>query len=278
MLRTRVLTGLVMIAVVIAALAFLDTRGWALAVLVLFVGAFWEWGRFAKLTGNALWAYVFISVALALGLFLMGVGEQSVLAFTWLYGIATVFWALAVPVLLAQKIAVPTGWVLGVIGWIVLLPAWAAIAQGRLFGPLALFLLMGLTWIADIAAYFAGRAFGKKKLAPSISPGKTWAGVVGAVCGVLLLAVICTYVAPLRPNFYATLVDKHTWLIAFPVVVALVAVSVMGDLLESLLKRRVGMKDSSQLLPGHGGVLDRIDALIATMPVALFIGSVLALW
>ena len=279
MLKTRVITALLLLAVVVAALVLLDARGWALVVLVFMAGAIWEWGRFAKLTGVQLWGFVAITLIAALGLFVAGLGGRAALgSFVWLYGLATAFWLIAVPLWLSGKLAVPTGWLLAFAGWFVILPAWAAISEGRLFGPLALFLLMGLTWIADIAAYFSGRAFGKRKLAPSISPGKTWEGVYGAVLGVLLLAVISSLVSQLTPNFYAMLTKKQGWPLGCAVIIVLVAVSVMGDLFESLLKRRIGIKDSSNLLPGHGGVMDRVDALVATMPVAMFAGHMLQLW
>ncbi len=279
MLKTRVITAVLLLAVVVAALALLDARGWALVVLVFMVGAMWEWGRFAKLAGAHLWGFVALTLVAALGLFALGVGKPVALgSFVWLYGLATLFWLFAVPLWLSGKLALPSGWLLALAGWLVILPAWAAISEGRLFGAVALFVLMGLTWVADIAAYFTGRAFGKRKLAPSISPGKTWEGVMGAVVGVLMLAVLCSAVTVLTPNFYSLLLVKQGWILGGAVMVLLVAVSVMGDLFESLLKRRVGLKDSSNLLPGHGGVMDRVDALVATMPVAMFAGSVLRLW
>jgi phosphatidate cytidylyltransferase len=134
-----------------------------------------------------------------------------------------------------------------------------------------MFLLMGLVWVADIAAYFTGRAFGKHKLAPRVSPGKTWEGVGGAVAGVALLAAICVFVPVLSPNYYAQGLHQAAVWIA-PLLLVLTAASVAGDLLESLAKRQAGVKDSSQLLPGHGGILDRIDALTSTMPIAMGLG------
>jgi phosphatidate cytidylyltransferase len=124
---------------------------------------------------------------------------------------------------------------------------------------------MALVWVADIAAYFTGRAFGKRKLAPAISPGKTWEGVAGAVVGVMIYGAVVLNFSPLAGNVP----------LAAPLLVLLLlvltAVSVMGDLFESLLKRQAGIKDSSNLLPGHGGVLDRIDALTSTLPLAALI-------
>jgi phosphatidate cytidylyltransferase len=128
-------------------------------------------------------------------------------------------------------------------------------------GALALLLVFGIAWVADIAAYFAGRRFGRHKLAPTISPGKTWEGVAGAVLGVTLYA-------GLLHGLGAPLFGHLPPVVLLPIVWLLTAVSILGDLLESLFKRQAGLKDSSQLLPGHGGVLDRIDSLLALVPVA----------
>jgi phosphatidate cytidylyltransferase len=124
---------------------------------------------------------------------------------------------------------------------------------------------MALVWVADIAAYFAGRAFGRRKLAPAISPGKTWEGVAGAVVGVLAYGGAVFNFSPLAGKL-----PLSVPLLAL-LLVTLTAVSVMGDLFESLLKRQAGIKDSSQLLPGHGGVLDRIDALTSALPLSALI-------
>jgi phosphatidate cytidylyltransferase len=136
----------------------------------------------------------------------------------------------------------------------------------------AVFLLsaMAMVWIADIGAYFAGRSFGKRKLAPSISPGKTWEGVAGGLLAVLLLSALATQ---LPETFQAHLLARYGWLKWALLLALFVAASVIGDLFESMLKRRVEVKDSSNLLPGHGGVLDRIDALVPTMPLAYLLAA-----
>jgi phosphatidate cytidylyltransferase len=121
---------------------------------------------------------------------------------------------------------------------------------------------MGLVWIADISAYFAGRAWGRHKLAPAISPGKTWEGVGGAVAGVLIYGVIATLVAGYTPA------SKLVWAL---LLLGLTAVSIMGDLFESMIKRQAGAKDSSTLLPGHGGLLDRLDSQTSTLPMAALV-------
>ncbi len=138
----------------------------------------------------------------------------------------------------------------------------------------ALFLLsiLVIAWLADIGAYFAGRAFGKHKLAPAISPGKTWEGVFGGVAAVLLVAMASMTFSTSADNISLTIFEKYGWAGMIGGLVLLVAMSIVGDLLESKLKRRVGFKDSSNLLPGHGGVLDRIDSLIPMLPLAVLLG------
>jgi phosphatidate cytidylyltransferase len=153
-----------------------------------------------------------------------------------------------------------------VVGWLVLLAAWVALVQLQARSPWLALAAMAIVWVADIAAYFSGRAFGRRKLAPAISPGKTWEGVQGA------LAAVAVYAVALIPLAHAagysrdvTLFAAIVW-IALALALALLAVG--GDLFESLLKRLAGVKDSGTLLPGHGGVLDRIDALLAALPAA----------
>jgi len=145
------------------------------------------------------------------------------------------------------------------IGWLVLLPACLSLYQLRAMDPLLLLGFMGVVWVSDSVAYFIGRAYGKHKLAPRISPGKTWEGVAAALIGVLVYALIW---------FYSVHKDQALvgWLI--PLLLLLAVLGIVGDLYESLLKRQAGVKDSGTILPGHGGVLDRIDALLPVLPVA----------
>jgi len=142
-------------------------------------------------------------------------------------------------------------------------------------GPVYLLSVMAIVWAADIFAYFSGKAFGKRKLAPTISPGKSWEGAVGGLVAVLLLAGVTVLLAPsvplLQDTFAVRLAGRMGWGIMLAVLVLIVAASIVGDLFESMLKRRSGMKDSSNLLPGHGGVLDRIDALVPVLPIAALI-------
>jgi phosphatidate cytidylyltransferase len=167
-----------------------------------------------------------------------------------------------------------------VLGLVALCVTWLAVAQARLLGINFLLSVLALVWMADIGAYFSGRAFGgrftRRKLAASISPGKSWEGVWGGMLGVLLMAVIWRYAdaasGSTTPSFYTLLGGRGLGFLVIAVVF-MAAMSVVGDLVESLVKRSAGMKDSSALLPGHGGVLDRVDALLPTLPLAMMLIS-----
>jgi phosphatidate cytidylyltransferase len=158
--------------------------------------------------------------------------------------------------------------------------AWLAVAQARVIGINFLLSILVLVWVADIFAYFSGRAFGGRfsrgKLAPAISPGKSWEGVWGGMAGVVVLALVWSWadrsLAASVPSFYSRL-SLHGAGLLFIAVLFMAAMSVVGDLVESLIKRSAGVKDSSGLLPGHGGVLDRVDALLPTLPLAMMLVS-----
>ncbi len=145
----------------------------------------------------------------------------------------------------------------------------------RDIGPVALLAAMAIVWIADIAAYFVGRAIGRRKLAPSISPGKSWEGAIGGCFAVVVAGLVAAAAPALGQALPARLVAVWSPLGAAIALAALVALSIVGDLHESLLKRQAGVKDSGTLLPGHGGVLDRIDALVPAMPAAMLLHRLL---
>ncbi|HEY0878270.1 MAG TPA: phosphatidate cytidylyltransferase, partial [Zeimonas sp.] len=156
-----------------------------------------------------------------------------------------------------------------------LLACWVALVALRAIGPLALLAAMAIVWVADIAAYFVGRAFGRRKLAPSISPGKSREGALGGFVAVAALGLAAAGVPALSSTLPARLVDEWGVVAAVVALVLLAALSIVGDLHESLLKRQAGVKDSGTVLPGHGGVLDRIDALVPVMPAAMLLHRLL---
>lgn len=252
MLKARVITALLLIAGLLSVLFLLPPSLAALAFIPVVALGAWEWGGLLKAGPTPRRVYAAVA---AFGCLLAWLTAK--LSFPLLWGLAAGFWLCIVPLWLWR------GWPvlrLGyLIGLVVLLPAWAGLAALLERGPALLLAVMAAVWVADVAAYAAGRAFGRHKLAPAISPGKTWEGVAGALAGVLLYGLL---VAGLLPALREVAV--------FPLagfLLLLVALSVVGDLFESLAKRQAGLKDSGQLLPGHGGVLDRIDSLTATLPL-----------
>jgi phosphatidate cytidylyltransferase len=263
LLATRLLTATVLLAAFLAALFWLDHRQFAVVVASVVALAAHEWAILAKTGKTAALAYAGAGV-LAYGLFLALPASSNGLM--WL---AVAFWAMLVPWRLSRGLApAARGWTLAA-GLIVVVPA--GIAAASLSRPLLL-LFLGLVWTADTAAYFAGRALGRHKLAPSISPGKTWEGVAGAAAGCIIYAIIWASFDPqLR-----TRVQGVIWVPFLAGTLLLCALSVVGDLFESALKRLAGAKDSGRLLPGHGGVLDRIDSATAVLPGALLLTQLIA--
>ena len=269
MLKTRVITALVLVSVLLPAMFLLPQAYWALAVAgVIGIGA-WEWGALLgwKPQARIILGVIFGLVCALISLLdpaAIGSGSEFHPAKVWVvvaYGLAGAFWFLAIPVWLNKKWPV-SGFGGLLIGVIVLFPTWLAMVQLRTLGAGPLLGIFAVVWMADIAAYFSGKAFGKHKLAPSISPGKTLEGAAGAVVGVVIYGIV------LRQIFSLELMSLPMWILTL---VAVTVVSIVGDLYESLLKRNAGIKDSSNILPGHGGVLDRIDSLTSTLPVvALF--------
>jgi len=270
MLRTRVLTAIVLAVALIAALFGLPPAGWTAVALVVLALAAWEWWGFAR--DPRLGRMAYSAGVLALGIALVWSmelwrGRPGALMLYPVYAVALLFWVVGVPVWLHRLPAAPAARTVLVLGVIALIPACLALVQLRNIHPAALLLTMGVVWAADIAAYFAGRRFGTRKLAPHVSPGKTWAGFYGALIAAAAYAFAW---ATLAPRFVPPLVRDipGTMLWMLLLVEALAMLAVLGDLFESALKRQAGLKDSGRLLPGHGGVLDRIDALIAALPVA----------
>lgn len=260
MLGARVATALILLCVFLAAVFALPAPGWKLAVALVVAIAAWEWGG---LSGMASWNCKLYGVATGIVAWLLGGAWQAGIADSLLvasFALAALFWIIVAPLWLWKKWQLRNRLAGALIGWLVLLPPAAAMVELRAVSPLVLLAAMALVWVADIAAYFAGRTWGRRKLAPLISPGKTWEGVAGAVLAVLAGGALGLAAVP--DGLLAPGATIWLWLGLVP----LTAVGIVGDLFESLVKRQAGMKDSSHLLPGHGGLFDRIDSLSATLP------------
>lgn len=257
MLRTRVITAAVVLAALLAALFFLqpDQFGALVGAIVLLAGH--EWARLSGIRREL----PCVLYAVACGLLFFGLVRSPGLVDSALW-VSAVFWAVVAPFWMSRGFLPGPGGLLPVAGLVVLVPAGVAMATL----PAALLLvLIGLTAIADTAAYFFGRAFGRRKLAPAISPGKTLEGAAGGVFACLIYATICAMLLPV----FQSRINGTGWLLYLGATVLLCVASILGDLFESALKRRAGAKDSGRLLPGHGGILDRIDSATAALPVGL---------
>lgn len=260
MLRTRVITALLMASGLLAALFLLPRAGSVAVFAAVVMVAAWEWGGLLKAGKKMRWTYGVLTGVPCAALFSFGMPEAWLVP---LWSVALGFWVLAVPVWFRRRWTLRANVAGFLVGWLVLIPAWAGMVSLQMRSPWLLLATLALVWVADIAAYFSGRSFGRRKLAPSISPGKTWEGAAGAAFGVLMYAAAVSLIAGeiMRPSVQTVLIYAACLLV-------LTAVSVIGDLFESLAKRQAGVKDSSGLLPGHGGVLDRIDSLTSTLPLA----------
>lgn len=277
MLLQRVITALVLVALLLPALLVDSLLPFAALTLVMLGAAGWEWGRLNGLPRAGAWA--------------MGVAVALTCAVAWLAG-----WAGTTPPAV-WWIAV-AGWVVGgswalrngpaawphlpraarlILGWLILSVGWLALAAAKQRGLGFILSALCIVWAADIAAYFGGKTFGRRKLAPSISPGKSWEGVWSGMAGAVLLAWAWTALESvwpaIAPSVFSVVAARHGWIVLLPGLVAVCGLSVVGDLLESLAKRAVGAKDSSGLLPGHGGVLDRIDALLPALPFLMALAA-----
>lgn len=265
MFATRALTVLVALPIFTAALFFLPSWLWALFLLpALFIGT-WEWGGLARYTRAARGAYAIACAASAVALLLFALDPTSAPATPelTLYAVSFACWALIAPLWIRNHWQVRQPILLGIAGWIALVPMWLALVRLQM-RPWALLMVLSVIWIADTAAYVAGKRWGRHKLAPVVSPGKSWEGVAGAAAAVGTYYVALWAVVPADRQ----VVGGAAALALFAILVAL---SIVGDLFESWMKRQAGVKDSGQLLPGHGGLLDRIDGLTATLPVAALV-------
>jgi phosphatidate cytidylyltransferase len=279
MLKTRVITGTALLAGLLAALFFLPPLAWMVFCSLICALAAWEWGGLAGWGGKARIVYGAVLGSLCFFLVTFLTPPTDWLRFLFgeagpLFFVSGFFWLLIVPFWLWRKWPL-CHWSAVLVGFLVLVPPTVVfIALRESFNPLTLLMACALAWVADIAAYFCGRTFGGKKLAPNISPGKTWAGAIGAVVGVLVYCNVILFAT--KPNWGVEFEIQHALLLQL-VFIGLAVWGIIGDLFESLLKRQAGVKDSSNLLPGHGGILDRIDSLTSTLTLIGFASILLFL-
>ena len=255
MLRQRIITAVILVPLVLGAIFLLPSTGFALVMAgVILIGA-WEWGNMMGLQEyHHRFIYCFV-IALAML-------ASHYLPPSLTYGVAVIWWSIAFKWVVSypkdkNRWANPK--MLGVMGIVVLSPAWRALVdiQALEDGSLVLLFVMGLVWAADTGAYFAGRKWGERKLAPEVSPGKSIAGLLGGLVSSMMLALVVLMTWDISAGSAAFLL----------LVLVTVLFSVLGDLLESMVKRHRGIKDSSNILPGHGGILDRVDSLTAALPI-----------
>ena len=272
MLKQRVITAIIIAAAFISALILLSPISFSIMTAVVVTYAAWEWSDLSGISNKLVKLFYALSVALLLVLSGYALGltipisrpeplnlDTSKLLMVWLapWWALALLWVQGYP---SSAVLWGSCWVRGVIGYLVLVPAWLAlvILIHTTQGEWLIFIVVLIVALADIGAYFSGRKFGKHKLAPYVSPKKTWEGLWGGIATNILLVIVLGLLLKL---------NSAQWLMLLGMVLITVLASVLGDLLESMVKRHRGIKDSGNILPGHGGILDRIDSLTAALPV-----------
>jgi phosphatidate cytidylyltransferase len=271
MLKTRVITAIVLLAVFLPVTLFAPVGAFGALIAFVVVFAAWEWARLLKVGGVGPIIYALVAAVALVASTKLGTEVNPPRS---LFQAAAIFWVLAGPFVLLRKPALAQGaWRLFLLlaGIVVFAACWHALVAARAKGVSFVLSLLLVVWLADIGAYFAGKAFGRHKLAPAISPGKTWEGAIGGWLAVVIVAALAISVRAFEPTLYSALLERLGAVGAVIALTVLVVFSVIGDLFESMLKRQAGVKDSSGLLPGHGGVLDRIDALLPVLPLAMLL-------
>lgn len=281
MLGQRIITALLMLAVLLPAVFYPVPFPFLTVALILIAAGAWEWAKMNQMSFQVSLLYGALCALLCAVTWFVG-GVQTPMRMFWIF--AGSAWVLIGSLLLRAGVAAWSGVpksirLLG--GMLALWAAWLAVAQARAVGINFLFSVLVLVWVADIFAYYFGRALGGRffinKLAPSISPGKTWEGALGGMLGVVVCAFLWRWIDTVLVvdslSLYSRLWERGP-VVMFVAVVFMAAMSVVGDLVESLFKRNAGIKDSSALLPGHGGVLDRVDALLPTLSIAMMLSTV----
>jgi len=263
LLKSRVITAVVLSCVFVTVLVFGSWQAFAILVGIAFSAAAWEWSNLSGISRHSLRiGYAFITTGLGISVFMWIHETDTSSSLKYFLLMASTWWAVAllwVQGYPSSAILWKSSAVRALMGWLVLIPAWVALVFLRRMdhGAWIVSLIVVIVAAADVGAYFSGKRFGKRKLASNVSPGKSWEGVWGGMLMSLLLGSVMIYA---NSSF-----TFGAWILALILPTAMV--SVVGDLLESMLKRHRGIKDSSSLLPGHGGVLDRIDGLVAGIPI-----------
>lgn len=272
MLKQRILTAVVLMALLLPALIVENVWPFAVLTLIAMALAGWEWSRLNDAGALATALGAALGAACLLALYAGWTTTAPRLAWwialaLWVLGGT---WVLRAGVAGWPRLPRPLRWAIGLVA---LWTAWLALANAKAIGLNFILSAFFLVWTADVFAYFGGRAFGKRKLAPAISPGKSWEGVWSGMAGALVVAAAWLVIDGVAKvdgeSFYTIVANRFGYAGVALVVVFLVAMSVVGDLFESLVKRSAGAKDSSRLLPGHGGILDRVDGLLPVFPIAL---------
>jgi phosphatidate cytidylyltransferase len=262
MFIARLATAVILLAACIAGIFFLPNHWWTGLLLPALAVASWEWASLAGFSRPLRWAFSVVVLASAILTGFAGYGavfRPFSGVETAIYALGAAFWLLVAVPWLARGWRIRSTVAMGIAGWIVLVPAWLALARLQ-SEPEKLVAVLGILWISDTAAYGAGRAWGRHKLAPGISPGKTWEGIAGAAAAVAVYYVALSFATP-----------HWGWWNGIGGAILFAGVTlagVLGDLFESWIKRQAGVKDSGALLPGHGGVLDRIDSMTSGLPIA----------
>ncbi len=273
MLKTRIITAIVLLAVLLPILFLLPPIYLSGFFLLAVLAGAWEWSRLIAPGANKS-AVVYAILCLAIIFALLGLSDP-----VWqfaLLSMSVMFWIFNAPFILARGMNMSLAkwrYFYGILGLIVLPATWFALIFLREIGLIFMLTTMALVWVADIGAYFVGKAFGKHRLAAQISPGKSIEGALGGLVICYAYALLCVFYLPLESTLFGAWAIRFGWLPMLLMVTVLTAFSIFGDLFESQLKRLAGVKDSSYLLPGHGGVLDRVDALIPVMPIAALLAG-----
>jgi len=255
MLISRIFSALAMLAVLLSSMFLFSGRYFSFVIYITSLLALYEWTRLLYFKSYEKKIFLLVSLALIylIDSHLNSEGSRLIL---W---IASIFWLCAAPLFLIFKITLKNFFFSAFIGWILVMPLIISLNYLIQLNPWTVLIVLTTIWLADSSAYFFGKRFGKRKLAPSISPGKTWEGFLGALFVVSSFSIAITYFG---------FVNSYISILFFNLILLL---SVEGDLFESYIKRMAKVKDSGDLIPGHGGVLDRIDSLCSSLPLATLI-------